>query len=640
MVNPLRIPDFPVLNAPALDRARAAVGIVAVAPDSAIATVVSASLSFGMSGSAFLAASVGALAAGPVITWFAGHRAQLLALLDGFILVAIGGLVLFDVVPHALQERDLVAFGCLLAGFALPTMAERFLHYGARQTHIAVLILALLGVAIHSALDGSALRQAGANPASVLGYGVLLHQVPVSLTVWWVLRDRPRLVAWAALGLMALTTVIGYVAEPAVLSLMPERAALWFEALVGGSLLHVIGHPAHGADDAHDHTHDHAHNHAHDHAHDHGSAPWTNGVGALIGLALLVWVHLGRDVAADVSVASTLRAFWSLMLDTAPAVLLAYVAAGLLHGFLPASSLTWLSRGSRLRQGMAGMAVGLPLPICSCGVVPLYQQLVQQGASTTAAVAFLVATPELGIDAVLLSVPLLGTPFAVVRVVAAAVAALTVALILGRYVRSRGRALPVAAPVAPQPTIRDRLRQAARTGLGDMVDHTAPWILAGLLLAAFAMPLLEGSWLTRLPTGIDVVAFALLGLPLYICASASTPLVAVLVAAGVSPGAGLALLLTGPATNVATLGILTRMHGRRFAIGFAVAMTVSAVVLGWMTNLFIPSLGATQPAIDAEQLGTPWQIAAVVIVALLYAASVVRRGIRGFLGELRLAESH
>jgi uncharacterized membrane protein YraQ (UPF0718 family) len=286
------------------------------------------------------------------------------------------------------------------------------------------------------------------------------------------------------------------------------------------------------------------------------------------------------------------------------------------------------------------MAVGLPLPICSCGVVPLYQQLVQQGASTTAAVAFLVATPELGIDAVLLSVPLLGTPFAVVRVVAAAVAALTVALILGRYVRSRGRALPVAAPVAPQPTIRDRLRQAARTGLGDMVDHTAPWILAGLLLAAFAMPLLEGSWLTRLPTGIDVVAFALLGLPLYICASASTPLVAVLVAAGVSPGAGLALLLTGPATNVATLGILTRMHGRRFAIGFAVAMTVSAVVLGWMTNLFIPSLGATQPAIDAEQLGTPWQIAAVVIVALLYAASVVRRGIRGFLGELRLAESH
>jgi len=363
-------------------------------------------------------------------------------------------------------------------------------------------------------------------------------------------------------------------------------------------------------------------------------------MGALAGLGLLVALYLGRDASVEVPVDGTLRTFWSLLLDTAPAVLLAYVAAGLLHAFLPASSLTWLSRGSRLRQGMAGMAVGLPLPICSCGVVPLYQQIVQQGASTTAAIAFLVATPELGIDAVLLSVPLLGAPFAVVRVLAAVAAALTVALIMGRYVRSRGRALPVAAPVTAQPTIPDRMRRAVQIGLGEMVDHTAPWILVGLLLAALAMPLLEGSWLTRLPTGVDVVVFAVLGLPLYICASASTPLVAVLVAAGVSPGAGLALLLTGPATNVATLGILTRMHGRRFAIGFAVAMSVSAVVLGWLTNLFLPSLGASQPAIDAEQLGTPWQVAAVALVALLYAASIVRRGIRGFLGELRLAESH
>ncbi|MFN8860227.1 MAG: hypothetical protein ACK5ZR_07930, partial [Gemmatimonadaceae bacterium] len=147
-----------------------------------------------MSGPAFLAASLGALAAGPVITWLAGHRTQLLAFLDGLILVAIGGLVLFDVVPHALHERDLVAVACMLAGLVLPTLAERLLHYGARQTHAVVVLLALCGVAVHSALDGSALRQAGDDPDSVLGYGVLLHQIPVSLTVWWVLRDRPRVV--------------------------------------------------------------------------------------------------------------------------------------------------------------------------------------------------------------------------------------------------------------------------------------------------------------------------------------------------------------------------------------------------------------------------------------------------------------
>ena len=115
--------------------------------------------------------------------------------------------------------------------------------------------------------------------------------------------------------------------------------------------------------------------------------------------------------------------------------------------------------------------------------------------------------------------------------------------------------------------------------------------------------------------------------------------VAVLVAAGVSPGAGLALLLTGPATNVATIGILTRMHGKRFAWLFSVAMIAAAVLLGLAVNLLWPTLPDTQPALVAEAQGSWWQIGSVAIVALLYAASVLRRGIRGFLSELQLSAS-
>jgi uncharacterized membrane protein YraQ (UPF0718 family) len=333
-------------------------------------------------------------------------------------------------------------------------------------------------------------------------------------------------------------------------------------------------------------------------------------------------------------------ALWSLSLDSAPAVLLAYITAGLVHAFLPTGGLSWISKGSRLRQGLAGMAVGLPLPICSCGVVPLYQQLVQRGASTTAAVAFLIATPELGIDAILLSVPLLGTEYTVIRVAAAALAALSVALLVGSLVPRKRASLPLHADVpSPAPVASDRIAQAARSGLLEMVDHTAPWILAGVVVAAFATPLLQGSWLTQLPAGIDVLVFAAVGMPLYVCASASTPLVAVLVAAGVSPGAGLALLLTGPATNIATLGILTRLHGRRFAWLFTGAMIGVAITLGLLVNFVWPSLTATQPAIGNESQGTWWQLTSVALVALLYAASVVRRGIRRFLGELRFEMS-
>jgi uncharacterized protein len=158
------------------------------------------------------------------------------------------------------------------------------------------------------------------------------------------------------------------------------------------------------------------------------------------------------------------------------------------------------------------------------------------------------------------------------------------------------------------------------------------------LLAAIMEPLLQGSWLTTLPLGVDVLVFACIGLPLYICASASTPLVAVLVAAGVSPGAGLALLLTGPASNLSTLGILTRMHGRRFAVAFALMMTAIAVLLGIAVNLLWPTLASTQPARLTEASATPWQLFALVSCALLYAASIVRRGARGFLSELTLSD--
>ena len=599
---------------------------------------------------ALLLASIAALATGPLVARVARSRPSVLSFVDGFVLVAIGGLVLLEVIPHALAEGDWLAGLFMVAGFTLPSMAERLLHYGVRQTHTVVLLLALIGIAIHSALDGSALAQVAANGGSLLGYGVILHQLPVSLMVWWVLDDRPRGWTWAALALMATTTVIGYVAEPAVLAILPENAGVWFEALVGGSLLHVIAHSGHEHAHPHDHVHDHAHHHGHthDHAHEHvhtheyaaRQAPWANGVGALVGAALLVVLHLLRQPVQAIPGDATWATFISLALDSAPAVLLAYTVAGLVYAFVPTGSLTWMSKGSRLRQGVAGMAVGLPLPICSCGVVPLYQQLVQQGASATAAIAFLVATPELGIDAILLSLPLLGAEYTIIRVLAAAFTAIAVALIMGRLVPRAARALPLfTAPSADSPSTREKLVRAVRSGFGETVDHTAPWILVGLLIAAILQPVLSGSWLTRMPPGLDVLVFAAIGLPVYICASASTPLVAVLVAAGVSPGAGLALLLTGPATNVTTIGILTRMHGRRFAMGFAGTMVATAIGLGWIVNALSPTLAASQPVLDMDAVGTPLQWSALAGVALLYVVSVVRRGARGFLSELTLSES-
>jgi uncharacterized membrane protein YraQ (UPF0718 family) len=186
--------------------------------------------------------------------------------------------------------------------------------------------------------------------------------------------------------------------------------------------------------------------------------------------------------------------------------------------------------------------------------------------------------------------------------------------------------------------LRQKLQTAMRSGFTDMVDHTAPWILVGLIVAALLGPLLEGSWMTRLPAGLDVLLFAAIGLPLYVCASASTPLVAVLVAAGVSPGAGLALLLTGPATNMATIGILSRLHGARFATSFGVVMIIAAVAVGLLVNALLPA--SSMPVMSRASLEqtTALELISVLALTALYAASVLRRGARGFLSELRMTQ--
>ncbi|MEZ4468125.1 MAG: permease [bacterium] len=327
------------------------------------------------------------------------------------------------------------------------------------------------------------------------------------------------------------------------------------------------------------------------------------------------------------------EAFVGLALESAPALVLALVGAGLLRAFLHPATMGWLSRGGPSAQAARGMAFGLPLPVCSCGVLPLYEGLVIAGAPATAGLAFLVATPELGLDAVLISLPLLGGELTVARVAAAAVLAFVVARVLGP--RLGGRFARGAAPTPmPRAPLMERLRLGFRFGAAELVDHTLPWILLGLAIAAVAGPLLADAGLARLPAGLDVPLFALLGIPLYVCASGATPLAAVLIHQGISPGAALAFLLTGPATNVTTFGVLGRLHGRGAALLFGLVTCGLAVGLGYAVNL-VASPGSV-PVITAptpEEAGLLRPIC-LAILGALFLASLVRQGPRGVLGQI------
>ena len=154
--------------------------------------------------------------------------------------------------------------------------------------------------------------------------------------------------------------------------------------------------------------------------------------------------------------------FWSLLSESAPALLCGYTLAGVVTAYFYTQQDMGLNQGSRVKQAVRGMIYGLPLPICSCGVLPIYESFIRSGVSPTAAMAFFVATPELGLDAILLSFPMLGGTLAIVRVVLAVVVALLVSLLVARHLSAR----PVQKKPLQQASYSHRLSTALKFGLG------------------------------------------------------------------------------------------------------------------------------------------------------------------------------
>jgi uncharacterized membrane protein YraQ (UPF0718 family) len=564
--------------------------------------------------------SIAMLLLGPLAyrSWSQGHALGFAV--DGFVFVAISGLVLFLVLPETVVNGGWWALGWAAAGALGPTFTEQAFHGLQRRTHNAALVLGIAGIGFHGVLDGAALSQGTMIAGGLsLPLAIILHRIPVGMAIWWLVRPSfGSRTSALVIGFVILATVGGYAMGPSLLEHASLQAVAWFEALVAGALVHVVVHRT---------QHDAS-----------GGTPQSRrleGLGALAGLVLLVvliWVEKGDGGSRSLIGTS----FLSLALESAPALVLAYLMAGLMSVFLPHSSVIWMGRGGKWQQALRGMTIGLPLPICSCGVVPLYRSLVLRGAPLAAAMAFLVATPELGLDAIFLSVPLLGAKMTIIRVIGAMVVALTVGWVVAKVAPAAEttRPLQVAEQGLPEEELAGRLQGALRVGFGEVVDHTAPWILLGLAIAAVATPLVDTGMLATIPRGLDVVVFALIGLPIYVCAAAATPLVAVLLAGGVSPGAALAFLLTGPATNVTTFGVLNQLHGRRVALAFSVTIIGLSLVLGWVVNLIVPEVhGITLTELRPEG-ASPIKILSLSVLVLAILGSVLRRGARRFVGEI------
>lgn len=302
-------------------------------------------------------------------------------------------------------------------------------------------------------------------------------------------------------------------------------------------------------------------------------------------------------------IVSLLQNTLTLFLDAAPWLLLGLIAAGLIKAWVPEAAMSrWLG-GRGLWPVTKAALIGAPLPLCSCGVLPAALGLRRAGASQGATVSFLIATPETGVDSIALSYVLLGPFMAVIRpvmavlnaILAGCLAALVPETKVARSVEIRATATAkpcccedacgTKADPRPAPGLWQRARAGLRYAMTDVLDDIAWWLAVGLLLAGVVITLVPPTALAQWGSGLPaMLVMVLVGVPMYICATASTPVAAALLLAGVSPGTVLVFLLAGPATNIATLGVVHRELGRGVFYAYLGGIAVGSIMLGLLTD--------------------------------------------------------
>ncbi len=308
---------------------------------------------------------------------------------------------------------------------------------------------------------------------------------------------------------------------------------------------------------------------------------------------------------------------WAVFLDTAFWLLLGLLAAGLIKTFIAEDTLQRWVGGSGIAAVSRAALFGAPLPLCSCGVLPAAIGLRRSGASKEATVSFLISTPETSVDSIAVTYALMGPVMAVYRPVAALVSAIVTgmmtALVKTETVVAAdqaatdccGHAEPAAAgcgnnadtgaaccgdpPAAVLPK-QSRLYGAFKYAATELLDDIAGWMAIGIIVAGAILTYIPPDWLARWGQGVfAMLVMLVIGIPMYICAVASTPVAAGLIVAGVSPGVALVFLLVGPATNIAGLALVSKELGYRVTLIYLAGLSIIAIAMGLLLEYLLQS---------------------------------------------------
>jgi len=282
---------------------------------------------------------------------------------------------------------------------------------------------------------------------------------------------------------------------------------------------------------------------------------------------------------------------WGMTTEMAPYLLLGFLLAGLMHEFIPHRVYSeYLSRPN-FRSVLLAALFGVPLPLCSCGVLPTAMGLRREGGSRGATISFLISTPQTGVDSIIATYSLMGLPFAIIRPIVALVTAVLGGELVNVF-QSEDEIIVARKPVEKEErkTFIQKLKDSIQYGFIEMMGDIGKWLLVGLIVAGMITALVPDQWFEVFKDNslLSILLVLAISVPMYVCATGSIPIAVALMMKGLTPGAALVLLMAGPACNVASMLVINKVLGRRTLLLYLTAIVSGAVLFGLGIDYLLP----------------------------------------------------
>lgn len=347
--------------------------------------------------------------------------------------------------------------------------------------------------------------------------------------------------------------------------------------------------------------------------------------------------------------------------EMSPYLMLGFLISGLLHVYMPRSIYDRFLKRKGFSSTVSAALLGVPLPLCSCGVIPTAVSLKKSGATDGAMVSFLVATPQTGVDSMLATYSLLGLPMAIFRPVASFIVGVISGVAVDKFGAEKKSPVPQFRYLGAEPAAAAKPKshgctcgcshststeeprtiwRALRYGYVEMMQDFGKWLIIGLLVAAAITAFVPDSVFAMFKDYylLNILLILLISTPMYICATGSTPVALSLILKGVTPGAAFVLLMAGPATNFASLIILRREIGMRRMVIYLISIVLGAIACaliidfvlphGWFSSLVpISEVGCGEHGDHSACTHGPvwWQTTTSVVFLLLFANAYIQK---------------